>query len=184
MRGGDSVRSSLGVRIAAPRPRTISASCSRSTTAAVRASGFEAGIQTAIERLLSSPKFLFRIERSPASVEPGAAYPLTDVELASRLSFFLWSSIPDDELLEQARPASCRSRRCTRHKSRACSRTRKRARSSTISPASGSTCATSTASCRTPSGFPNFDDNLRQGLRRRPSSSSRASSRKIAASSI
>ena len=66
-----------------------------------RANGdFESGIRSAIERLLVSPDFLFRIEADPAGVKPGAAYRIPDIELASRLSFFLWSSIPDDELLE------------------------------------------------------------------------------------
>jgi len=64
--------------------------------------GFDAGIRAAIERLLLSPDFLFRIESDPAGVAPGTAYNLPDVQLASRLSFFLWSSIPDDELLETA----------------------------------------------------------------------------------
>ena len=63
---------------------------------------FEAGIQAAIERLLIDPEFLFRIERDPAGVAPGVPYRLTDLELASRLSFFLWSSIPDEELLDLA----------------------------------------------------------------------------------
>ena len=66
------------------------------------AGGFEAGIRMAIERLLIDPEFLFRIERDPEGVAPGAPYRLMDVELASRLSFFLWSSIPDDELLDVA----------------------------------------------------------------------------------
>ena len=65
-----------------------------------RAGGdFETGIRAALERLLVSPDFLFRIEADPETVAPGTAYRLSDVELASRLSFFLWSSIPDDELL-------------------------------------------------------------------------------------
>ncbi len=63
---------------------------------------FETGIQLALERLLVSPEFLFRVERDPANAPPGSAYRLSDVELASRLSFFLWSSIPDDELLDVA----------------------------------------------------------------------------------
>ncbi len=68
-----------------------------------RAEGdFDAGIRAAIERLLVSPDFLFRIEADPPNVKPGAPYRLSDVELASRLSFFLWSSIPDDELLDLA----------------------------------------------------------------------------------
>ena len=62
------------------------------------AGGFEAGIQRAVEALLVDPKFLFRIERDPSDVEPGTIYRLTDLELASRLSFFLWSTMPDDEL--------------------------------------------------------------------------------------
>jgi mono/diheme cytochrome c family protein len=64
--------------------------------------GFERGIQKALERLLVSPQFLFRIERTPEGAMAGRPYPVTDIELASRLSFFLWSSIPDDELLEAA----------------------------------------------------------------------------------
>jgi mono/diheme cytochrome c family protein len=68
-----------------------------------RAQGdFETGIRTALERLLVSPDFLFRIEAEPDTVASGAAYRLSDLELASRLSFFLWSSIPDDELLDHA----------------------------------------------------------------------------------
>jgi mono/diheme cytochrome c family protein len=61
--------------------------------------GFESGIQAAIEALLVSPEFLFRIEQDPTAANPGTARRLSDLELASRLSFFLWSSIPDDELL-------------------------------------------------------------------------------------
>jgi hypothetical protein len=63
---------------------------------------FDTGIRTALERLLVSPDFLFRIEADPVGVARGSAYRLSDVELASRLSFFLWSSIPDDELLDLA----------------------------------------------------------------------------------
>ena len=66
------------------------------------ARGFEAGIQAALERILIDPEFLFRIERDPAGVAPATPYRLSDLELASRLSFFLWSSIPDDELLDVA----------------------------------------------------------------------------------
>ena len=68
-----------------------------------RADGdFDAGIRAALERLLVSPDFLFRIEADPDQVARGADYRLSDVELASRLSFFLWSSIPDDQLLDLA----------------------------------------------------------------------------------
>ncbi len=60
---------------------------------------FDAGIERALEALLSSPKFLIRAEREPAGIKPGSVYRLSDLELASRLSFFLWRSIPDEELL-------------------------------------------------------------------------------------
>ena len=64
--------------------------------------GFDAGIRAGVERVLMSPDFLFRIEIDPAGTAPGTAYNLPDIELASRLSFFLWSSIPDDALLDEA----------------------------------------------------------------------------------
>jgi hypothetical protein len=68
-----------------------------------RAQGsFDAGIELALRRILASPEFVFRFEREPANAEPGEAYRIDDLELASRLSFFLWSSIPDDELLDLA----------------------------------------------------------------------------------
>ena len=63
---------------------------------------FDAGIQAAVERILVDPEFLFRIETDPAAVPPGTAYRISDLELASRMSFFLWSSIPDEELLDIA----------------------------------------------------------------------------------
>jgi hypothetical protein len=64
--------------------------------------GFEEGIGTALERILVDPEFLFRIERDPAVVPRNGAYRISDIDLASRLSFFLWSSMPDDELLSLA----------------------------------------------------------------------------------
>ena len=68
-----------------------------------RAGGdFDAGIRAGLERILAAPSFLFRVERQPAGVAPGSVYSVSDVDLASRLSFFLWSSIPDNELLDLA----------------------------------------------------------------------------------
>ena len=64
--------------------------------------GFEKGIQRALQRVLAGPEFLFRIEEDPENTAPGSSYRISDLELASRLSFFLWSSIPDDELLNLA----------------------------------------------------------------------------------
>jgi cytochrome c5 len=68
-----------------------------------RATGtFDDGVEWALEAILASPKFLFRIERDPSNVKAGAPYRVSDLELASRLSFFIWSSIPDDELIDLA----------------------------------------------------------------------------------
>ena len=64
--------------------------------------GFEAGIERALRAILVSPKFILRVERDPDGARAGTVHPVSDLELASRLSFFLWSSIPDDELIEAA----------------------------------------------------------------------------------
>jgi len=63
---------------------------------------FEVGIQQALARILVAPRFIFRMEDEPANVKPGTAYRVNDFALASRLSFFVWSSMPDDELLDLA----------------------------------------------------------------------------------
>ena len=63
---------------------------------------FDDGIRAGVARVLSSPYFLYRIEKDPATARPGVAHPVSDIELASRLSFFLWSSIPDEKLLDLA----------------------------------------------------------------------------------
>ena len=63
---------------------------------------FDDGIRAGVARVLSSPYFLYRIEKDPAGARAGVAHPVSDVELASRLSFFLWSSIPDEKLLDLA----------------------------------------------------------------------------------
>ena len=66
------------------------------------AGGFESGIELAVRGILVSPNFLFRFEDQPSSVAPNTPYRISELELASRLSFFLWSSIPDDELVDVA----------------------------------------------------------------------------------
>lgn len=70
--------------------------------------GFEAGIERALTAILVSPRFLFRIERDPEGLEPGEPYTISNFELASRLSFFLWSSIPDEKLLAAAESGELR----------------------------------------------------------------------------
>ena len=98
-----------------PRPSCCGRSSSRPVTKAEVASlvkfvglakangqSTEQGIQLALEAILVSPNFLFRIEHDAKPTDPSAAHPISDIELASRLSFFLWSSIPDDQLLDVA----------------------------------------------------------------------------------
>jgi cytochrome c553 len=67
--------------------------------------GFEGGVRTALQAMLSSLHFVFRVEDTPAHVTPGTSYRVSDVDLASRLSFFLWGTIPDKELIDVARRA-------------------------------------------------------------------------------
>ena len=64
--------------------------------------GFEIGVRTALQAILANPSFIFRLEQAPSEVAPGESYRIADVDLASRLSFFLWAASPDDELLTLA----------------------------------------------------------------------------------
>jgi hypothetical protein len=75
-----------------------------------RGATFDKGVELAIRGILASPKFLVRVERDPAGVAQGVPYRISDLELASRLSFFLWSSIPDDELLKLAEQGKLKDR--------------------------------------------------------------------------
>jgi hypothetical protein len=68
----------------------------------VAAGGFEEGVRAAVTGILASPYFLYRVEQAPAGVQPGETYKVDDLTLASKLSFFLWNTIPDDELLAVA----------------------------------------------------------------------------------
>jgi hypothetical protein len=72
-------------------------------------SDFETGVRLALQAILASPRFVFRFEEAPASVRPGQSYRLSDADLASRLSFFLWGTAPDAELLEAVANRSLRS---------------------------------------------------------------------------
>src|SRR5262249_53134462 len=68
-----------------------------------RAEGdFDAGIRTAIQAIIAKPEFVFRFENVPDGVRPGESYRISDTELASRLSYFIWSTSPDDELIQVA----------------------------------------------------------------------------------
>jgi hypothetical protein len=127
---------------------------------------FDGGIQVALKALLVSPEFLFRMERDPARAAPGSLYRIGDVELASRLSFFLWSSIPDDELLAAAeRGALSLPAELERQVRRMIADPRADA---FVANFAGQWLYLRNLEAVIPvqSIFPNFDDTLREGLRR------------------
>jgi mono/diheme cytochrome c family protein len=147
-----------------------------SYTEARAEAGFEAGIELALRTVLASTEFLFRIEREPVSrnasaaspgrsVAPNTSYRISDVELASRLSFFLWSSIPDDELLDLASRNRLRDRATLR---RQVDRMLADARSDAlVTSFAGQWLYLRNLAAATPDArlFPDFDDNLRQSFR-------------------
>jgi len=128
--------------------------------------GFDLGIQLALKRLLVSPEFLFRVEQDPAGASPGSVYAVPDLTLASRLSFFLWSSIPDDELLESAERGELRDPNVlTRQVQRMLADRRATA---FVENFAGQWLYLRNLDAVVPvqSVFPDFDDTLRQGLKR------------------
>jgi hypothetical protein len=128
-------------------------------------SGFEAAIESALSSVLVSPEFLFRVENDPPNVAPNTAYRISDLELASRLSFFLWSSIPDDELLNSATTGKLRTPAGLEQQVR---RMLADARSrSLVNNFAEQWLYLRNLSSTTPDMrlFPDFDDNLRQAFR-------------------
>jgi cytochrome c553 len=126
--------------------------------------GFDSGIDLALRRVLSSPKFIFRTERDPAGLAPGAAYRVSDVDLASRLSFFIWSSIPDDELLDlAARGALSRPATLERQVRRMLADPKAQ---TLVDNFLGQWLQLRNLKSKQPNSheFPDFDDNLRQAL--------------------
>jgi hypothetical protein len=131
-----------------------------------REGSFDTGIQTALQRILASPKFVFRAERDPDTVAPGAPYRLTDLELASRLSFFLWSSIPDDELLRVAEQGRLRTPAVLSQQVRRMLADKKS--SALVANFAGQWLQLRNLRNMMPNSeeFPDFDDNLRQAFQR------------------
>ena len=126
---------------------------------------FDAGIEMALSAVLVSPNFLFRVEQDPVGVAPTTAYRVSDVALASRLSFFLWSSIPDDELLDLAlRGELSKADTLERQVRRMLADSRAGA---LVTNFAGQWLHLRNLESITPDGrlFPDFDDNLRQALR-------------------
>jgi hypothetical protein len=131
-----------------------------------RTGHFEAGIEMALRRVLADPEFIFRFEPTPAGVAPKTPYRVNDVELASRLSFFLWSSIPDDELLKLASDG-------TLHQPAVLEKQTRRMLADPKARALVTNFANQWLYLRDLKSmnpdvtvFPDFDDNLRQGFQR------------------
>jgi cytochrome c5 len=132
-----------------------------------RAQGsFEAGVQRGLQRILASPRFVFRAERDPQNAVPGKVYPVSDIELASRLSFFLWSSIPDETLLRLAANGTLSQPAVLDAQVRRMLADPKS--SAVVSNFAGQWLHLRNVRSLLPNSdvFPDFDDNLRQGFRR------------------
>ena len=128
--------------------------------------GFEAGIETTVRALLTSTEFLFRVERDPEGVASGTAYRLSDLELATRLSFFLWSSLPDDELLDLAEQDDLSYPDILETQVRRMLEDPRAASLSTNFASQWLHLRNLDASKPNLRTFPDFDENLRQGFRR------------------
>ena len=127
--------------------------------------GFEAGVEMAISSILVSPRFLLRVERDPPEAGKGKPYPVSDLELASRLSFFLWSSIPDDELVAIAARSELRKpENLKRQVTRMLADPRS---ASLVTNFASQWLYLRNLDTKTPNAriFPDFDDNLRQAFR-------------------
>ncbi len=127
---------------------------------------FDAGIEMALRRVLSDPEFVFRREVEPATLAPGKTYRISDIELASRLSFFIWSSIPDDELMKIAQGGTLRQPAVLEAQVR---RMLKDSRSTAlVENFAGQWLSIRALQSQVPVAgmFPDFDDNLRYAMRK------------------
>ena len=125
--------------------------------------GFERGIEAALARILVDPWFVFRFEKEPAGTPPGGIYAISDLELASRLSFFLWSSIPDEELLRLAEQNKLHDPRVLAHQTR---RMLADPKSSALAENFGGQWLYLRELKNSRPEAPGFSDNLRQSFRR------------------
>ncbi len=127
---------------------------------------FEEGIENGLRYILSNQDFLFRFERDPAAVPVGSAYRITDLELASRLAYFLWSSIPDDELLKVAEAGQLRAPGMLDRQVRRMLANGKSSALVTNFAAQWLFLRNLKGIAPDPQEYPNFDDNLRVSLRK------------------
>jgi mono/diheme cytochrome c family protein len=127
---------------------------------------FDLGIERALQLILASPKFVFRVERDPSNLEPGAVYKVSNFDLASRLSFFLWSSIPDEELLAEASAGRLKNPAVLERQTRRMLADPKA--QALVDNFAGQWLHLRNLRNVQPHAddFPDFDDNLRQGFRR------------------
>jgi mono/diheme cytochrome c family protein len=127
---------------------------------------FDTGIQVALQRMLSDPKFVFRVEQDPVELPAGGVHRVSDLELASRLSFFLWSSVPDDELLALAEKGRLRDRAVLESQVRRMLADRKA--QALVSNFAGQWLYIRNLRGTSPDRmlFPDFDDNLRRSFQR------------------
>jgi hypothetical protein len=128
--------------------------------------GFEAGVRAALEAILASPHFIFRMEKEPESTRPGATYRVADVDLASRLSYFLWATPPDQELLTLASQGKLAAPRMLEKQAR-------RMLADPRADALGTRFAAQWLRLQDvdkvhpdPNFYPNFDDNIAEMMRR------------------
>ena len=127
---------------------------------------FERGIETAIQRILIDPDFIFRKEAEPARIAAGQKYRISDLELASRLSFFLWSTVPDDELIDVAVQQKLRDPAVLEQQVRRMLTSRRSEQF--ISNFAGQWLNVRAVATQSPvtQAFPDFDDNLRQAFQK------------------
>jgi len=129
-------------------------------------SDFENGIEMALARVLASPKFIYRIEAEPANLKPGESYRLSDLDLASRLSFFLWSTSPDDELIRVAGQGRLKDPVVLEQQVRRMLKDRKAEALANNFAGQWLNLRGLPAQLPLPLLFPDFDDPLRQAMRR------------------
>jgi hypothetical protein len=129
------------------------------------AGDFEDGIERGVEFILAHPEFVFRAEDGPANVKPGQAYRISDMELASRLAFFFWSSGPDDELIRVAAQGKLRNNGVLEQQIRRMLADRRT--HELVKNFAGQWLQLRVMQSSTPEGidYPDFDDNLRQAFR-------------------
>ena len=131
-----------------------------------REGGFERGIQRGLERILASPLFVFRVEHDPPALAPGAVHRLDDFEVASRLSFFLWSSLPDDTLLQGAEKGGLQQRNAL--DAQVARMLTDQKANTLVTNFAGQWLQLRNVRAVQPNTnlFPDFDDNLRRSMRR------------------